>query len=95
MKNIIDDLYLGNINPNENMRINEPEYLKLLKESVALEKELTNRLSSDDKKLFEDFINKDGNMNALEIRLRFIEGFKIGVQIMLEALKNKIYDENE
>jgi hypothetical protein len=86
MNSIIDDLYLGNINPNENMRIRHPEYLSFAAESVKLEKELGAILNDDQKKLFDDFVMICGSMNALEIRLRFIEGFRLGAKIMLDVL---------
>lgn len=86
MNNIIDDLYLGNINPNENMRIRHPEYLNFAKDSVKLEERLGGILNTEQKKLFADFVNIYGSMNALEIRLRFIEGFRLGAKIMLDVL---------
>lgn len=85
MNNVIDDLYLGNINPNENMRICDPEYLHLARKSVKLERELTRLLNTEQKKLFDEFITICGSMNALEIRLRFIEGFRLGAKIMLDV----------
>lgn len=86
MRNIIDDLYLGNINPNENMRIRHMEYLRFAKESVDLEQTLSGCLPQEEKKMFEDFVNKSGSMNAIEVRLRFIEGFRLGAKIMLDVL---------
>lgn len=86
MNNLIDDLYLGKINPNENMRIRHPEYLAFVKDSIILEKELGTMLTTEQKKLFDDFVTICGSMNALEIRLRFIEGFRLGAKIMLEVL---------
>lgn len=86
MDNIIDDLYLGNINPNENTRIQHAEYLKLGKHSCEIEAVLRERLNKEDKKLFEDFTNAMGTMNAIEVRLRFIEGFRLGAQILLDVL---------
>ena len=86
MNNIIDDLYLGNINPNELTQIVHTEYKKLGKESVELQDWLLKNLESDSKKKFEDFVDKSYSMNAIEVRLRFIEGFRLGAQIMLDVL---------
>lgn len=86
MHHIIDDLYLGNINPNENMRIRHPEYLHLAKDSVELEKQLSDTLNKEQKQLFDDFVNTCGSMSALEIRLRFMEGFRLGAKIMMDVL---------
>jgi len=86
MKNIIDDLYLGDINPNENTRIVNSEYLGLMKKAVAIESELDKTLEPNFKDLFDDFANKIGYANAIEARLRFIEGFRLGAQIMLDVM---------
>jgi len=86
MNNIIDDLYLGNINPNELTQIVHTEYKKLGKESVELQDWLLKNLEGDSKKKFEYFVDKSCSMNAIEVRLRFIEGFRLGAQIMLDVL---------
>ena len=86
MRHIIDDLCLGNINPNENMRIRHPEYLRLAKDSVELEKQLNDTLNKEQKQRFNDFVNICGSMSALESRLRFMEGFRLGAKIMMDVL---------
>ena len=86
MKNIIDDLYLGNINPNELTRIVHKGHKKLAKEALALHEWLSINLEGDSAKKFAQFVDKNGSMNAIEVRLRFIEGFRLGAQIMLDVL---------
>ena len=86
MNNIIDDLYLGNINPNELTKIVHVGYKKLAKETMALHEWLLSNLDDDSAKKLDDFVDKDGYMTAIEVRLRFIEGFRLGAQIMLDVL---------
>ena len=86
MNNIIDDLYLGKINPNEFTRIVHTGYKRLGKESADLYDWLLKNLEGDSKKNFEEFVDKDCSMDAIEVRLRFIEGFRLGAQIMLDVL---------
>ena len=86
MNNIIDDLYLGNINPNELTKIVHTGYIKLAKETVELEHWLLERLEEDCTEKFEEFVDRCGSMNAIEVRLRFIDGFRLGAQIMLDVL---------
>ncbi len=76
--NIIDAIYLGNLNPNERMQIKDPEFLRLENNVVMLESQLGKQLDTY------------GSMNALEARLRFIEGFRIGAQIILDVMTAKI-----
>jgi len=86
MNNIIDDLYLGNINPNEFTRIVHTGYKRLSKEAADLHDWLFENLEGDSKSKFEDFVDRDCSMNVIEVRLRFIEGFRLGAQIMLDVL---------
>lgn len=86
MNNIIDDLYLGNINPNELTRIVHIGYKKLEKEALLLQAWLLDNLEGDSARNFDDFVDKNGYMNAIEVRLRFVEGFRLGAKIMLDVL---------
>ena len=86
MNNIIDDLYLGNLNPSESTRIIHKEYNKLAGEAVALEEWLSGNLEGDGAKKFGEFVHKECSMGAVEARLRFVEGFRLGAQIMLDVL---------
>lgn len=85
MSNIIDELYLRDINPNELMEIKNPCYSKLSKRTYSLSEQLENILDADGKMLFEEFLDMSGSMQALEVRLRFIEGFRLGAKIMLDV----------
>jgi len=86
MSNIIDDLYLGNINPNEFTHIVHRGYRHLLGEAVACEEWLAKHLKGDSQSRFSAFVDKNEAMNSIEVRLRFIEGFRLGAQIMLDVL---------
>lgn len=70
--NIIDAIYLGNLNPNEHMRIKDPEFLKLENNVAMLESRLNKQLGSKEKPLFDSFLDTYGSRNALEVRLRFM-----------------------
>ena len=86
MNNIIEELYLGNINPSGLTRIVHKGYKKLAKEAADLHEWLSSNLEGDSVKKFDQFVDKDGSMNAIEVRLRFIEAFRLGAQIMLDVL---------
>ena len=86
MNNIIDDLYLGNINPNEFTQIVHQDYKKLARESIDLQEWLSDNLEGDSEKRFDDFVDKDCDMHAIEVRLRFVDGFRLGAKIMLDVL---------
>ena len=86
MSNIIDDLYMGNINPNEHTRIVHEEYTKLAKAAVELEAWLLAHLEDESKDRFSEFVDKECSMYSIEVRLQFVEGFRLGAKIMLDVL---------
>ncbi|MCL2696082.1 MAG: hypothetical protein FWE69_07130 [Clostridiales bacterium] len=86
MNSIIEDLYFGNVNPNESLWTRDTEYQRFAKQSVEKERELGNQLNGEEKKLFDGFVGATGNMHAAEVQLRFAQGFRLGARIMLEAL---------
>jgi len=86
MKNIIDDLYLGNVNPSEFNRIVHLDYRRMAKESANVHDWLLKNLEGDSAIKFDEFVDKNGSMNEIEVRIRFVEGFRLGAQIMLDVL---------
>ncbi|MCL2695901.1 MAG: hypothetical protein FWE69_06205 [Clostridiales bacterium] len=86
MNNILEDLYFGNINPNENTWTRDSEYLQFGKVSVEAERALADRLEGETKKQFDRFVDATGHMHAIEASLRFAEGFRLGAKIMLAVL---------
>jgi len=86
MNSIIDDLYLGNINPGEFTRIKHAEYRRLQKKLAGLEERLTESLPPEQKKLFEEFVDADCSASDIEVRARFADGFRLGAKLMLDVL---------
>lgn len=86
MRSILEELYLGNLNPNEHTRMEDPEYLQMLAEVVRQEEQLRAKLPEEQRKLLEQWVNGSGGLAAWEIRLRFAEGFRLGARVMLDVL---------
>ena len=82
----LDNLYLGNINPSEDLKPAFPEYKKLNKEVVELQYQIEDRLEAIDRDLFHTMQNARGDLYAMEVREAFIVGFRLGANIMLETL---------
>ena len=86
---MLENLFYGNINPNEISFVRGSEYGKCFDKVSELSKSVCSQLS-------EDYINK---MNELELaytrilseteREYFISGFKLGAKIMLEIYNGK------
>ena len=56
MKNFIEELYYGNINPNEKKFVRNTQYSKALETMSKIEAEVLNKFSDEDKKVFNDMI---------------------------------------
>ena len=85
----LEDLYYGNINPNETSFVRCSEYGKCFDKVTELSKSVCSQLT-------EEYINK---MNELELaytrilseteREYFISGFKLGAKIMIEIYNGR------
>ena len=83
MKNILDELYNGKINPGEEQEIN-----KDLKDNILnAESELNGSLSDKEKELFLAYESAESELEDKIELARFKQGFKLGVRLFFEALK--------
>ncbi|MGN0498140.1 MAG: DUF6809 family protein [Acutalibacteraceae bacterium] len=84
--NILEDLYYGNIVPNEKCARLDDEVKGLLKLLNRNEEKLIATLSEEQKETFEKY--KDCNQEIFENREResFIEGFQLGARIIIEVI---------
>ena len=83
---ILEDLYLGDIRPNERFFKRNSQYAKALDEVVKVSDVLTASLNKDEKKLFEDFMDALREVSVLTDCETFCYAFKLGAKIMLDVL---------
>ena len=83
---ILEDLYLGDIRPNERFFKRNSQYAKALDEVVKVGDTLTASLNEDEKKLFEDFMDAQREVNVLTDCETFCFAFKLGAKIMMDVL---------
>ncbi len=83
---ILEDLYYGNLFPNEKCAKLDDETKELLVLLNRNEEKLITTLSDEQKETFEKY--KDCNWEISEIceRQSFITGFKLGAKIVIEAM---------
>ena len=83
---ILEDLYYGNLLPQEKVSKLDDETKELLGLLNRNEGKLTATLSDEQKETFEKY--KDCNREISEIceRQSFITGFKLGAQIVIESM---------
>ena len=88
MKNIITELYYGNIDP-QARGFKNGSYLKkqmtILSESEAM---LTDRLTGDEKKAFLSFVNASDVILGESELDSFIVGFRLGAKLVFDTFVN-------
>lgn len=88
--NILEDLYYGNISPNEKCFNRKPTYVKFA-EIIAGNEEKLNAFfknmpnAEQERHQFEQMINAQIEISAFLELERFIEGFRLGSALMLET----------
>ena len=85
----LEDLYYGNINPNETSFVRGSEYDKCFDKATELSKSLCSQLT-------EEYIDKMNELESAYIRILseterefFILGFKLGVKMITEVYNGK------
>ena len=82
----LDELYYGNINPNENRNRKKLPYEKVLKTFSDIESKLTTELNGENLKLFNELVNASDEISATSGVENFKIGFRLGVMMMSDSL---------
>jgi hypothetical protein len=86
MRRMLEELYFGNINPNEKQFIRDSEYAENMQIIADNEEKFTLLLTGKEKDLFLDFVNAQGSVDAITAIENFIIGFRLGVRIGIEIM---------
>ncbi len=89
--NFIEELYYGNINPNQKTFEKGTQFAKALKLFCESESKLTEALTGEKLKLFNDMVNAGDEITACTDVENFKIGFILGVRMMVDCFKS---DEN-
>ena len=82
----IEELYYGNINPNENRNKRPLPYEKAVKTFSDIENKLTKELNGENLKLFNELVNASDEISATSSAENFKTGFRLGVMMMCDSL---------
>ena len=82
----IEELYYGNINPNENRNRKPLPYEKAVQTFSEIECKLTKELNGENLKLFNDLVNASDEISATSGVENFKIGFRLGVLMMCYSL---------
>lgn len=89
MKTILEELYDGNIYPDELIVPKDPEYPPLREKMSGVLEMWKKKLSEEDYSQFESLLDLRSEMSSMEASASFVYGFKLGALIMLEVLGGK------
>ena len=89
MSNIIEDLYYGNIEPQELSKELSGKLKKKLSNLAEKEELLTARLNDEDKELFENYVSAYIEFSTTSNADSFISGFRLGARFTYDTfIKN-------
>ena len=89
MKSIINDLWHGNIVPQEDSRNNSPEMKELMEYLARHHDDLLKTMSDEQKEIFEKFDDCWSEYMSLAEKAIFVYAFKLGGRLMLEMLSEQ------
>ena len=88
----LDELYYGNINPNENRNRRPLPYEKAVRTFSDIESKLSKELNGETLKLFNELVNASDEISATSGVENFKIGFRLGVKMMCDSL---LFEENK
>jgi len=85
VSNVIEELYYGNLEPQELTTEITPKLKKKLSELVKKEEELTAMLPEKEKELFANYVNAHNEFSSLSNSDSFISGFRLGARFACDT----------
>ena len=86
--NFIEQLFYGNIAPQEQSISKNCELKKVWDELVACEEELSLKLNPEEKALFNKYIDCHAKASLLNEKDAFVNGFRIGAKLTLDTFSD-------
>lgn len=87
---IIEDLFYGNIRPNERAYASQSKRMYYVHHSEKIRREFEKTLTDEQKTQFNAFLDANMKMMALDELEQFSYGFRIGMQLTVAGLHGKI-----
>ena len=85
MSNIIEELFYGNLEPQELTTEITPKLKKKLNELVNKEEELAAKLSDEEKEKFANYVSKYNEFSSISIADGFVSGFRFGARFTYDT----------
>lgn len=85
----LENLFYGNITPNERSIVRGGEYDKILRLMNENDIKLSETLSERQIELFEKFKDCETELSDISLREMFISGFSLGINIAYESIRRE------
>lgn len=85
MSNVIEELYYGNLEPQELTTEISPKLKKKLSVLAKKEEELTVMLPEKEKELFANYVNAYNEFSSISNSDSFISGFRLGARFAYDT----------
>lgn len=85
MRNILVDLYRGNLSPTERAYKRGTDYARTMNRIVEIEEQLKAIIPEEHAELLRQFAGVQADLAAVSCLEDFISGYRMGVQFMLAA----------
>lgn len=85
MSNIIEDLYYGNLEPQEVNSELTPKLKKKLSNLAEKEEQLTAKLTGEEKELFLNYVSAYIEFSTMSNADSFISGFRLGARLIYDT----------
>ncbi len=86
MRKTLEDLYYGNITPNEQRMVPGSEMAKAVTRVTSCEKQLMEQLGEAEQTILTKFVRSQHEINSITATENFILGFRLGVRLMVECM---------
>ena len=86
MRKTLEDLYYGNIIPNEQQMIPGSELKRAVDRVAKYENQLTEQLEKTEQETLTKLIRSQHEINSITATENFILGFRLGVRLMAECM---------
>ena len=86
MRKTLEDLYYGNITPNEQRMTPGSEMEKAVARAASCEKQLMEQLGESEQAILTKLIRSQHEINSITATENFILGFRLGVRLMVECM---------
>ena len=86
MRNILEDLYYGNITPGAQQITPNSELKRATDRIARFESQLTERLDEDGQTILAKLIESRDEVESITAREHFILGFRLGARITMECM---------